>query len=254
MIEPGELVRHEPAQRVLTVTRTTTLSPGFRRLTVTGDELRSFVSLGAGDHVKVILDEETRRDYTPRFFRAPTESSGPELDIDFFLHGSGRATTWATAAKEGDTVRIGGPRGSRLPPTGASRVMLGADESSLPALARWIEMLPRGIEIHAFVTLDNSEDAAYLEADHLTRARVTWFDKSPGLLEQALRDLATRGELDEHTFVWLAGEATSLIPVRRYLRHELALHKNQLKIDGYWKSGEAGRDHHAPIDASDPDD
>lgn len=251
MIEPGHVVRHEPAQRSLVVKSITSPSPSFRRLTFTGDDLLSFTSLGATDHVKVIVDGETRRDYTPRFFRAAVEDNGPELDIDFFLHGSGRTTTWAASAKPGDPALIGGPRASRLPPTGASRVILGADESSLPALARWIELLPDETEIYGFVTLDNPSDAVYLDPDHVHKARISWLDKSPGVLERSLRRM---GGIDDSTFVWIAGEATSLIPVRRYLRHELALTSRQLKVDGYWKSGEAGRDHHAPIDASDPED
>ncbi len=251
MIERGPLVRHEPLVRSLTVARTASLTPGFRRITVTGDELDSFVSLGAADHVKIFFGEDVRRDYTPRAFRAATASGAAELDIDVFLHHDGPASAWAESAAEGDPVRMGGPRGSHLPPTGATRVVLGADESSLPAFARWIEMLPEEVEIFGFVELDNPSDAAYLDPDHVHKARVVWLDKSDAALERGIRSL---GSIDENTYVWVAGEATTLIPIRRYLRRELDLPQAQVKIDGYWKRGEAGRDHHAPIDPSDPDD
>ncbi len=251
MIERGQQVRHEPAQRSLIVSNVTIPSPSFRRLTFTGEDLLSFSSLGATDHVKVIIDGETRRDYTPRAFRESSDGNGPELDIDFFLHGGGRAAIWAASVEPGDAAQIAGPRGSRLPPTGASRVILGADESSLPALARWIELLPDDTEIYGFIELDNPSDAAYLDPDHVQKARISWLDKSAGGLERAIRGM---GAIDDSTFVWIAGEANTLIPVRRHLRRELSLVPEQLKVDGYWKSGEAGRDHHAPIDVSDPDD
>lgn len=251
MIEPSAVIRHEPLQRSLVVSGIATPSPSFRRITFTGDELAGFTSLGATDHIKVIVDGETRRDYTPRAFRMPAHGRGAELDIDFLLHGEGLTAAWAASAKPGDPARIGGPRASRLPPVGATRVILGADESSLPALARWIELLPEETEIYGFVELDNESDAAYLDPELVHKARIVWLEKADGVLERALRSM---GDIDESTYVWVAGEANTLIPIRRYLRRELSLPSTQVKIDGYWKRGESGRDHHAPIDPSDPDD
>jgi NADPH-dependent ferric siderophore reductase len=132
-----------------------------------------------------------------------------------------------------------------------SRVILIADETALPAMARWIEMLPERVDILGIVELGNESDAAYLEPAHVNRARVVWLDQGTGALERCVRGV---GELDDDTYVWAAGEATSLIPIRRYLRRESALPAHRLKVDGYWKRGEAGRDHHAPIDPADPQD
>ncbi len=251
MIERGPLVRHETVVRNLTVARKASLSPGFVRVTLRGEELEGFTSLGPADHVKVLLADDTRRDYTPRAFRPASGGALPELDLDFFLHGDGPASGWAASAAEGDALTVGGPRGSHLPPTGAARVILGADESALPAFARWIEMLPEEVEILGFVELGNSSDAAYLDPEHVHRARVVWLDKAESALDRAIRAL---GPLGDDTFVWVAGEATTLVPIRRYLRRELALPPAQVKIAGYWKHGEAGRDHHAPIDPDDPED
>ena len=251
MIERGLLVRHDSVIRSLTIARTTILSPGFRRVTVTGDELEGFTSLGPADHVKVVFSDDSRRDYTPRAFRAATPEGTPELDIDVYLHGDGPAAMWARDAVAGDAIRVGGPRGSHLLPTGATRVVLGGDESSLPAFARWIEMVPQEVEIFGFVELDNPSDAAYLDPEHIHKARVVWLDKSDVALERAIRAL---GPITDTTYVWVAGEATTLIPIRRYLRRELGLPPAQVTIDGYWKRGEANRDHHAPIDPDDPED
>jgi NADPH-dependent ferric siderophore reductase len=69
-------------------------------------------------------------------------------------------------------------------------------------------------------------------------------------LEESVRSL---GAIEPDAYVWAAGEATSLIPVRRYLRHELGLSPEQLAVEGYWKRGVTNLDHHAPIDPTDPD-
>ena len=53
--------------------------------------------------------------------------------------------------------------------------------------------------------------------------------------------------------MFLAGEADILVPLRRYLRHELQLPAEQVSASGYWRRGIVNLDHHAPLDPSDPD-
>lgn len=275
MIEHGPVERHEFAIRTLTVASTERIGVSLVRVTLTGDELAGFASTGPADHVKAFFPDPITgelavptmtaegirrpengtvlsRDYTPRAFRPATAEAAPELDIDFVLHGTDApASAWAASARAGDTLTVAGPRGSRPAPAGMSRVILGADETALPAVARWIEQLPAEVEICAFVELANDSDAVYLDPETVHRAHVIWLSKGTGALERAIRGL---GELDESTFVWVAGEADALVSIRRYLRRELGLPATQVKVDGYWKKGEAGRDHHAPIDPSDPED
>jgi len=254
--EPSLLVRHDPAIRTLTVAGTTQLTPGFVRVTVEGAELDGFTSRGPTDHVKLSFDagdgssETATRDYTPRAFRPAGDGRLPQLDIDFYSHASGGpATRWARGAVVDDVLTVRGPRASRLVPDGVGRVILVADETALPALARWIELLPETVEILGIVELGNESDAAYLEPAHVNRARVVWLDKRSGALERSVRNVGTLGD---DTYVWAAGETTGLIPIRRYLRRECAMPAHRVKVDGYWKRGEAGHDHHAPIDPSDP--
>ena len=68
-----------------------------------------------------------------------------------------------------------------------------------------------------------------------------------------LLDVVRSQDVTADTFVWAAGEAGALIPVRRWLTQEAGLPKANLSLHGYWKSGVAGLDHHAPLDPADPD-
>ncbi|AWB89423.1 siderophore-interacting protein [Salinibacterium hongtaonis] len=275
MIEHGPVERNEFAIRTLTVSRVTRIGASFVRITLTGDSLATFSSTGPADHVKVFFADPATgvlsvpvmtpegprrpeggvvvsRDYTPRAFRPATEDSPAELDLDFVVHGSDApASSWAEAAAPGDSLTIAGPRGSRPAPTGMKRVVLGADETALPSVSRWISQLPESVEIFAFVELSHDSDAVYLSPADVNRAHVIWLPKGESALERAIRNL---GPIEDDTYVWVAGEAGALVPIRRYLRRELGLPASQVKVDGYWKSGEAGRDHHAPIDESDPED
>ncbi|MCS5735300.1 siderophore-interacting protein [Herbiconiux daphne] len=273
---PRESVRHPMAIRHLVVARVTPLTPTLVRITLTGDRLAGFASDGPADHVKVFFaDPQTgiltlpeltpdgirrpetgtivSRDYTPRAFRPGDAASAAELDIDFVVHGTeGPASAWALSARPGDTLVVAGPRASRLAPTGLARAVLLADETALPALSRWLELLPPDVAITALLDVENAAVADYLPDGLRVRADILWLfrENGQGLQLAALQGL---GAIGDDTFVFGAGEAGALVPVRRHLRRELGLPADQVALSGYWRRGVANLDHHAPIDPSDPD-
>jgi NADPH-dependent ferric siderophore reductase len=264
------------AVRHLVVDRVTPLTPTLTRVTLVGSELAGFASDGPTDHVKVFFADPATgiltlpeltpagirrpesgtivsRDYTPRAFRPATADAPDELDLDFVLHGiDGPASAWAASATPGDTLVVAGPRGSRLAPTGIARVVLMADETALPAFSRWLELLAPEVEITALLDVADASVPAYLSDELRLRADIVWLyrENGPDQLLAALRGL---GPIDDETFVFGAGEASALIPVRQYLRRELGLPAEQVALSGYWKRGVANLDHHAPLDPSDPD-
>src|SRR5689334_8217015 len=101
-------VRHELKVRELEVSAVERLSPGFAAITLQGEALADFTSLGFDDHVKLIFGEpgegQARRDYTPRRFSREAR----ELVIEFALHGTGAASDWARTARVGDRLLVGG--------------------------------------------------------------------------------------------------------------------------------------------------
>lgn len=279
-------VRHPLVVRRCRVGAVTRLTPSMVRVTLVGDELIGFVSDGPTDHVKVFFPhpvsgvlsapstgpqglvppdgEAIVRDYTPRAFRAVGASGGPELDLDLVLHGdAGPASAWAARAALGDELVVAGPRGSSLLPESATSFLLGADETALPAVARWLTLLAADrpdARVRVLAEVAGAQDEIMLVGADGTALRpaadVTWLHRgaapagTSGALEGAVRAL---GPLDGGCFVWFGGEAGSLLGVRRYLRHELGLLRDRAEASGYWRRGTAGLDHHAPIDPTDPD-
>jgi NADPH-dependent ferric siderophore reductase len=243
--------------------------PSIVRITLTGPELTGFAALGPTDHVKVYFPDPMSgeltvpelgpeglqrpaggtilsRDYTPLAFRPEAQ----ELDIDFVLHGDeGPASAWAARAVVGGELGVAGPRGSRLVPAGLGRLLVIADETALPATRRWLDLIPPGTPVTALLDVADESVTGYFES--LTvNAEWLFREDGPGQLDEALRSL---GSIDDATFVFMAGEATTLVPLRRYLRHELGVPAEQLAAGGYWKRGIVNLDHHAPLDPSDPD-
>ena len=265
-----EHVRHPLVIRRLRVSAVRRVVPNIARITLTGPDLDGFVSAGPTDHMKVFFpDPETglltlpevgpdgmrrgaegiviSRDYTPRAVRPG------EVDVDIVTHGvDGPASAWAELADVGDELGIAGPRGSRLAPEGIERLLVVADETALPATARWLDLLPAEVAVTALFHVADETVESYFDADVSARLDAEWITHADGhlQLEESLRSL---GRIGEGTFVFLAGEADILVPLRRYLRHELFLPADQVSASGYWRRGIVNLDHHAPLDPSDPD-
>src|SRR4051812_38976623 len=111
-------IRRETRRRTLTVASIETLAPKMLRLSFTSPDLADFASASFDDHIKLFFpaakkpedENPPARDFTPRKFDVPNGT----FVIDSALHDAGPATSWAAAAKVGDTLEIGGPRGSAV--------------------------------------------------------------------------------------------------------------------------------------------
>jgi NADPH-dependent ferric siderophore reductase len=247
----------------------------FVRVTLSGPDFHDFVSTGSSDHVRVFFPDPATgelaapraagpgedgivrpdapmfsRDFTPLNPRVDAETGRGSVDLDILLHvDPGPAAAWGAQAKVGDRLVVVGPRGSREATQNAPRVLLVVDATALPSATRWIAEVPAStaIDVIADVEGDLSWVEIYLrqESGRADVSVVTGGDD----LASAVR---TAG-VDAGTYLFAAGEASRLISLRRYLRHELALPREQFALSGYWKRGTDGFDHHAPIDPSDPD-
>ncbi|GLW55591.1 siderophore-interacting protein [Kitasatospora phosalacinea] len=257
------IVRHPLKYRLLDVKRVRRITPGTVRVTFAGDALEGFCEQAPTDHVKLCFAEPGRdlpvepvvendtwmdapeepvtRDYTIRHYRREAR----ELDIDMVLHAGGVGSNWAAAARPGMKLGVFGPRGSEEIDLVHDWYLLGADETALPALARWLEALPAGVRVLAFAEVAGPEDEQQLTT--AADATLVWLHRgtaAPGTtdhLERAVR----AAELPPGTgFAWIAGEANTLRPIRRHLRTERGLTRDQVDVDGYWKRGTANHDHH----------
>lgn len=251
-------VRHELKMRLLQVVRTQAVSPQLLRVTLSGEDLRGFVSASFDDHVKVFFPEPGQdrpvlptvgpegismppgvprpaaRDYTPRRYDAHVN----ELDIEFVLHGDGPASTWAAQARPGQFIGVGGPRGSFVVPTAFDWHLLIGDDTALPAIARRIEELPASARVIALIEV--ADAGAQIPLPVRDGLSVRWLHRDgapagdPVALERAVRQVALpAGE----GYVWAAAESAAAKAVRRVLVEERGIAKTRIRASSYWKRG-----------------
>lgn len=265
---------HRFTARRITVTRVADVER-FIRVTFSSPELADWVSTGPEDHAKIFFPDPVTgellaptaesptgsgivrpegvmygRDFTPLNVGTDPATGHRVFDLDILRHEDpGPAAHWATRAQPGDELVMVGPRGSIAAALDAPRVLCVVDETALPAAARWIEAMPESarIEVIADVTGPLDWVRRYLLAQGGREVAVT-------AAPEGLADAARTAGVDAETYVFAGGEAGRLIPLRRYLRRELELPREQIEISGYWKRSVVGFDHHAPIDPDDPED
>lgn len=248
-------VRHPVKLRLLQVLRTRHLSPHQLLITLGGPDLADFVTASFDNHVKLMWGPDgvsapalppmgpdgpqwtpgeprpLMRDYTPRRF----DAQALELDIEFALHGDGPAANWARQARPGQTLAVGGPRGSFIVPTGFDWHLLVGDDAALPAIARRLQELPAGARVTVVLALHAADRRAL---DTQARMDLVWVE-TPAQLPDAVRALRLPDGIGH---AWAAGEAGAIAEVRRVLVGQHGLPKERVRASAYWKRGQA--DHH----------
>ncbi|MEV0242370.1 siderophore-interacting protein [Streptomyces sp. NPDC050674] len=237
------------------VVRTERLTPHMQRVVLGGEGLADFAADTCTDHyVKLLFpptgvtypepfDLQRVRDELPReqwpvtrtYTVRQWDAEHRELTLDFVLHGDeGLAGPWAMRVRPGETVRFMGPGGAYTPDPGADWHLLVGDESALPAIARALEALPRGARAYAFVEVSGPQEEQKIDSD----VEVVWLHRGARPRGEALVEAVRTLDFPEgrvHAFVH--GEAHFVKQLRRLLRVERQVPREDLSISGYWRRG-----------------
>lgn len=247
-------VQHDVRFRQLQVLRVERLTPHMQRIVLGGPQLEGFHSGAPDDHMKLFFPNDAgelvmpkrgpqglefppgvepspMRDYTPRHY----DAARGELTVDFVLHGDGPASLWAAAAKPGDILGAGGPRGSFVVAGDFDHYVLVADETGLPAIGRWLEEMPASVRATVLAEIPEASDRQLLFTEAACEVRWLERDGQDGaastLLEDALRGLAVDGD----AFYWIAAESRRARNLRIFLA-ERGVPKERVRATGYWKA------------------
>jgi len=251
-------VRHELRFRQLQVRGVQRVTPHLIRITLAGDQLAGFHSPGFDDHAKLFFPDSatgaltlptagpdgpvwpagrkpTMRDYTPRRH----DPQAGTLEIDFALHQAGPATEWAESARAGDTLGVGGPRGSFIIPTDFDWHLLIGDDTALPAIGRRLAELPPGARVVVLAEVEDDADRIAFE----TRAELDlhWVHRAgaeAGVGESPLLAALRALKLPPGDFhAWVACESAAAKALRAHLVGERGANPKWVRASGYWRRG-----------------
>ncbi|UOZ02887.1 siderophore-interacting protein [Amycolatopsis sp. WQ 127309] len=250
------------------VLRRERLSPHFARVTLGQDDVDSFTPMGFDQWFRLFIpvaegsldrlpnklnalayarfltitktSRPVLRSYSVRAYR-PDGPDGPELDVDFVLHGSaadgtaGPAATWAQHCTRGDAVAILDEGIGFNPAPGREHFLLVADETGLPAIAGVLAALPRDATGHALIELPDAEDQQPLDAP--PGVEVTWLARGRGAAAGQVVLAAAQDTPVPAVPVhgWVVGESAMAVALRRHWVRA-GIPKDDVMFCGYWKA------------------
>ncbi|WP_263078087.1 siderophore-interacting protein [Endozoicomonas sp. Mp262] len=249
-------VRRPPM--MLEVVRTQLVTPGMRRITLTGDMLKGFPEDSHGAHIKILLPREGQdkpvlptlgpkgpiwppadvrpiaRTYSVRRFDVMLN----ELDVDFVLHGdNGPASAWVSRVQPGDFVGVAGPGGPKPMLGEAEWYLMAGDMTAIPAISALLEIMPESAAGQVFIEVPNSDEIQTIQ--HPAGVEVSWLireEKDPIKSHQLINAVTALDWPSGSAFAWVAGENSSVLSIRKYLRTELKLERHQFYAVPYWRS------------------
>ena len=240
-------VRRDTRRRLLTVSDVQRITPRMQRISFQSTDLGDFESAAPDDHIKLFIpvskpgspgiDSVCMRDYTPRKFDPATAT----LTIDFALHETGPATSWASLAQPGDTLEIGGPRKSTIVADDFDWYLLIGDETALPAIGRRVEELRPGVSVTTVVVVETLAERQTFATSAIWTP--VWIPRegqvagADALLRVALAD---HEALPGDGYIWIAAEASAARSLRSLASETWGHPKEWMKSSGYWVRGEAG--------------
>ncbi|MBO9126825.1 MULTISPECIES: siderophore-interacting protein [unclassified Rhizobium] len=252
--------------RLMRVERAWQVTPGMRRVRLTGSNLERFDNPSsmhirmyfptadvpepvwpiAGPNGLTFWPSEERKPVARVYTIREMDAKAGYIDVDFVVHGDGDGAHegvgcgWSMHAKEGDEVGIMGPLGRPVRP--ADWYIMGCDETGLPALSRILERLPADARGHAFVEVAQATDEQPIT--HPEGIELRWIHRNGvpggehGELVRAIR--AVEWPKGVSSFGWFASENEATKEIREYWRDTLSYGRDQTLAAGYWRRGVTG--------------
>jgi NADPH-dependent ferric siderophore reductase len=212
------------------VTASESLSPNVRRLTlaVAGLDLdpprpAQWVKLHVPDGRGGF---QRGRAYTVR------AAADDHIVLDIARHAGGVCSDWAEAARPGARVLLTGPRPGLKRGGRYRHLLLGGDETALPAIACMLEHLPAGTAATAYIEVPDAADRQPLALPD--NSRLTWLARRDRPAGHALAAALMGVPLDvPECGVWIAAERDAAVALHAHFAARLG--EDNVITSGYWR-------------------
>ena len=203
------------------------------------DDVEEFSVDSYGQWVKLFLPREGDQKLVGRAYTICSyRDAAGELDLDFVLHSHGALSDWAASAQVGDRIDVAGPRSGFRISEATGHLLIGGDETALPAIRSIIEALPPTVEVDAFIEIPDVRDMQPISSQ--AALSLTWLPRSGPTAQpaDALCNAMINADFsDTESELWFAAEAQPVRIVRKHYLADRKISKSRVTVSGYWKRG-----------------
>lgn len=212
------------------VTTSEILSPNLHRLTLAVEGLDIDPDRPA-QWVKLHVPDgrcgfQRGRAYTIR------SAKGDHIVLDIVRHAGGVCSDWAEVSRPGDRVVLTGPRPGVKRGGRYRHLLLGGDETALPAIAGMLEHLPPETAATAYIEIPDAADRQPLALPD--NACLTWLARGARPAGHALATALMRMPVDgPDCGVWIAAERGVAVALHQHFAARLG--EDNVVAAGYWR-------------------
>jgi len=225
----------------ITVVAVERLAPRAVRIRFTGMTLfesmlpACFLSLSFSDPSE--RDREGRRGRSDRRTFTPREMSPIDgrLTVDFVLHGSGPASSWATSARVGDIIWAGPTKGGyRVPPPGSHLVLIG-DDTAIPAIGTIVEALDPTVRTVVVLEVVDQEDERDVTSMRTLDPMWVHRGEDPARTGMLTVNLVEGLGVPPGSSWWVGGEREAILAMRDLLIDRRAVPRERIDLNAHWR-------------------
>ena len=168
-------------------------------------------------------NELSRRVFTIR----SVDQSRNTISLDIYRHDRGSSCRWAETVPIGDVVGLWGPSGRRGPE--GHSILVGGDETAVPAILRALGTLPPTTTGRAVLMVGDEED---IQPNPSNQIAIEWLFRARG--DDLVAVFCETPMPAPDANLWFAASQEQARAVREHARGDRALERSQIKALTYW--------------------
>ncbi len=172
-----------------------------------------------------------KRTFTARWI----DAAAGTMTVDFVLHGSGPASTWAETATVGDVIWSGATKAGYAPPPAGSHLVMIGDDTAIPAIGSIVEASDPSTRITAIIEVVDGADERPVSDERLLDPIWLHRGSDPAQAGVLTMNLLQTLEVPEDAHWWVAGEREAIIAMRDSIRGERGVPRERFSLNAHWR-------------------
>lgn len=195
----------------------------------------SHLSLWFSDPTSGLMEpgqqRQPKRTLTPRFVDGPNKT----ITVDFVLHGSGPASSWASTAQAGDVIWAGPIKGGFDLPADPNFLVLIGDDTGIPAIGTIVEAVEQRVGTCVIIEVVDERDERQVSPQR--HVDPIWLHRGddPGRTGLATLNLIREIQVPDDAYWWIAGEREAIRAIRDVLIHDRAVDRDHFSLNAHWR-------------------